>query len=61
VQFVAAPSQDAQVSLRWSPAPRQGEMADAYAARMDAELATTTIVRRSDTPTSFESVVQEGQ
>ena len=61
VQFVAAPSQDADVSLRWSPAPKPGEMASTYAARVDAELATTVFVRRADTPTRFESVLPGGQ
>jgi hypothetical protein len=61
VQYVAAASQDSEVQLRWSPAPKPGELARDYAVRMDAELATTAVLRRPDVPTRFESVLPGGQ
>jgi hypothetical protein len=61
VHFVASPAQDAGVKLRWSPGPNPGESVTAYAARMDAELATTAVLRRADTPTRFESALPGGQ
>jgi hypothetical protein len=59
-QFVAPVSQPTGTTLRWSPPPQPGEQFDAYNERIGANINSTTILRRSDTPLQFEATSTAG-